>query len=164
MGILSPDPGLVFWTSLTFIFLLLILRKYAWKPILRALKAREDYIEFSIRDADFAKEEVAKLTETKKQMMESARLERERLISEARDLKNEIVREARESAKAEAEKVIRQAREQIDRERKEAMLNIKQQIGLISLEIAGKILQEELVTDERQKRVISQNLEGITFN
>lgn len=164
MGILSPDPGLVFWTSFTFISLLLILRRYAWKPILRALKVREEYIEYSIRDADFAREEVTKLAETRNQMMESARVEREELIREGRDLKNEIVREARDSAKAEAEKVIRQAREQIERERKEAMLNIKQQIGLISLEIAGKILHEELATDERQKRIISQNLEEITFN
>lgn len=164
MGILSPDPGLVFWTSFTFLFLLLILRRYAWKPILRALKVREEYIEYSIRDADHAREEVARLAETKKQMMDSARLERESLIREARDLKNEIVREARNTAKTEAEKIVRQAREQIERERKEAVFNIKQQIGLISLEIAGKILQEELATDERQKHVISQNLEEITFN
>lgn len=164
MGILSPDPGLVFWTSFTFILLLLILRRYAWKPILRALKVREEYIEFSIRDADQAREEVSKLADTKKQMLESARLEREILIREARDLKNEIVREARDAAKNEAEMIILRAREQIERERKEALFDIKQQIGLISLEIAGKILQEELATEDRQKQVISQHLKEITFN
>jgi F-type H+-transporting ATPase subunit b len=164
MGILSPDPGLVFWTSFTFILLLLILRRYAWKPILRTLKVREEYIEFSIRDANQAREELEKLSITKKQMMESARMERETLIREARDLKNEIVREARETAKGEAEKIVRQAREQIEREKKEAMANIKQQIGLLSLEIAGKILQEELASADRQKKVISQHLDEITFN
>jgi len=164
MGILSPDPGLVFWTSFTFILLLLILRRYAWKPILRALKVREEYIEFSIRDADQAREEVSKLADTKKQMLELARLEREILIREARDLKNEIVREARDAAKNEAEMIILRAREQIERERKEALFDIKQQIGLISLEIAGKILQEELATEDRQKQVISQHLKEITFN
>lgn len=164
MGILSPDPGLVFWTSFTFILLLLILRRYAWKPILRALKVREEYIEFSIRDAHQAREEVSKMADTKKQMLESARLERENLIREARDLKNEIVREARDAAKNEAEMIIRHAREQIERERKEALFDIKQQIGLISLEIASKILQEELATEDRQKQVISQHLKEITFN
>lgn len=164
MGILSPDPGLVFWTTFCFVFLMLILRRFAWKPILRALKVREEYIEFSIKDADMAKEEVAKLAETKKRMMESARIERETLIREARDLKNEIVRNASDLAKSEAEKIIRQAREQIERERKESISTIKQQIGLLSLQIAGKILQEELATEERQKSVISKNLEEINFN
>ncbi len=164
MGILSPDPGLVFWTSFTFILLLLILRRYAWKPILRALKVREEYIEFSIRDADNAKEEVARLADVKKQMLESARLERENLIREARDLKNEIVREAKESAKSEAENIVRQAREQIARERIEAIHGIKQQIGIVSLEIAEKILKEELSVNDRQKILISKHLDEMTFN
>ena len=164
MGILTPDPGLVFWTSLTFILLLLILRRYAWKPILRALKVREEFIEFSLKDAEQAKEEIRKMSETRKQMMDTARLEREGLIREARELKNEIVEEARAAAKVEASKIVEKAREQIERERKEAVANIRQQVGLMSLEIAEKILKEELVSDEKQQSVIEKYLQQVDFN
>ena len=87
MGILTPDPGLVFWTSLSFITLLLIMKRYAWKPILRSLKLREERITFSLRDAELAREEMVKMEETRRQMMEKARLERDGLIREARALK-----------------------------------------------------------------------------
>lgn len=164
MGILTPDPGLVFWTSLSFITLLLILRKYAWKPILRALKVREEYIEFSLKDAEQAKEEIRKMAETRKQMMNTARLEREGLIREARELKEEIIEEARAAAKLEAARMVEKAREQIDRERKEAVANIRQQVGLMSLEIAEKILKEELVSEEKQQSVIEKYLQQVDFN
>lgn len=164
MGILTPDPGLVFWTSLSFITLLLILRKYAWKPILRALKVREEYIEFSLKDAEQAKEEIRKMAETRKLMMNEARLEREGLIREARELKDEIIEEARAAAKTEASRMVEKAREQINRERKEALANIRQQVGLMSLEIAEKILKEELVSEERQQSVIEKYLRHIDFN
>lgn len=164
MGILSPDPGLVFWTSLSFITLLLILRKYAWKPILRALKVREEYIEFSLKDAEQAKEEIRRMSETRKQMMNSARLEREGLIREARVLKDEIIEEARAAARIEASRLVEKAREQIDRERKEAVANIRQQVGLMSLEIAQKILKEELVSEARQQSVIEKYLQHVDFN
>lgn len=164
MGILTPDPGLVFWTSLTFILLLLILKRYAWKPILRALKVREEYIEFSLKDAEQAKEEIRKMTETRKQMMDAARLEREGLIREARELKDEIIEEARSAARVEASKIVEKAREQIDREQKEAVANIRQQVGLMSLEIAEKILKEELVSAEKQQSVIEKYLQQVDFN
>jgi F-type H+-transporting ATPase subunit b len=131
---------------------------------LRALKVREEYIEFSLKDAAHAKEELQQLSETRVKMMESARLERENLIREARDIKNDIIREAREAAEIEADKMIHQAREKLERERKMALADIRQQIGLMSLEIAGKIMKEELVTDEKQKAVISQYLENVQFN
>jgi F-type H+-transporting ATPase subunit b len=164
MGILTPDPGLVFWTSLTFILLLLILKRYAWKPILRALKVREEYIEFSLKDAEHAKEEIRRMAETRKQMMNEARLEREGLIREARELKDEIIEEARSAARVEASRLVEKAREQIDRERKEAVANIRQQVGLMSLEIAEKILKEELVSEERQQSVIEKYLQHVDFN
>ncbi len=164
MGILTPDPGLVFWTSLTFILLLLILKRYAWKPILRALKVREEYIEFSLKDAEHTKEEIRKMAETRKQMMDAARLEREGLIREARELKDEIIEEARAVAKTEASRMVEKARDQINRERKEAIANIRQQVGLMSLEIAEKILKEELVSEERQQSVIEKYLQHVDFN
>ncbi|WP_026474361.1 F0F1 ATP synthase subunit B [Alkaliflexus imshenetskii] len=164
MGLLMPDPGLVFWTSFSFLTLLILLRKYAWKPILRALKVREEYIEFSLKDADQAREELRKLSDTRKQMIEASRLEREKMIREARDLREEIIREARTAAEAESTRMIEQARAQIQRERKESLSEIRQQIGLISLEIAEKILKQELASDEKQKHVINEYLNQVNFN
>ena len=143
MGILTPDPGLVFWTSLSFITLLLIMKRYAWKPILRSLKLREERITFSLRDAELAREEMVKMEETRRQMMEKARLERDGLIREARALKDEIVQEAKLAAQNEASKIMEKAREQINRERKAAIADIRNQVGLLSLDIAEKILREE---------------------
>ncbi len=164
MGLLMPDPGLVFWTSFSFLTLLILLRKYAWKPILRALKVREEYIEFSLKDADQAREELRKLSDTRKQMIEASRLEREKMIRDARDLREEIIREARTSAEAESARMIEQARAQMQRERKESLSEIRQQIGLISLEIAEKILKQELASDEKQKLVINEYLNQVNFN
>lgn len=164
MGILTPDPGLVFWTTLSFVILLLILRKVAWKPILRALKVREEYIEFSLRDAAQAKMEIARIGERQKEIVEEGRRQRDDIIREARDLKDGIIREAKEAAQKEAARIIQQTHEQMEREKKEAILGIQQQISELSLEIASKILREELSSDIRQKSVIKQHLQDFTFN
>ncbi len=164
MGLLTPDPGLIFWTSFFFLTLLFLLGKFAWKPILRALKVREEHIEYSLKDAAQAREELAKLSDTRRQMIESTRLEREKMMSEARDLKEEIITEARKVAEVEANKLVSEARAQIKREREEALADIRHQISLISLEIAGKILKEELVSEEKQKNVINKYLQHVNFN
>lgn len=164
MGILLPDPGLVFWTTLSFLTLLLILRKYAWKPILRALRVREEYIEFSLRDAENAKIELQKLDETQKQMLESANAEKDALIKEAREIRDQIIAEAKSSAQAESAKIIEQTRQQIQNEKAEAMAGIRKQIGLLSLEIAEKILREQMKDASKQKALIDQYLEDVSFN
>lgn len=164
MGILTPDPGLVFWTSLSFITLLLIMKRYAWKPILRSLKLREERITFSLRDAELAREEMVKMEETRRQMMEKARLERDGLIREAWALKDEIVQEAKLAAQNEASKIMEKAREQINRERKAAIADIRNQVGLLSLDIAEKILREEMHSAEKQQSVMEKYLKNVEFN
>ena len=164
MGLLTPDPGLVFWTTLTFVVLLIILRKAAWKPILRAIKVRQEYIEFSLRDAETAKEELAQISVKQKEIIDEGRRQRDEIIREARDLKNEIIREAKEAAQNEAARIIQQTHAQMEREKKEAILSIKQQISMLSLDIASKILREELATTQRQEFVIDRHLQEISLN
>ena len=164
MELLTPDPGLVFWTTLSFVILLLILKKAAWKPILNMLKVREEHIALALRDAEHAKEEVARLSEKQKEVIDAGRRERDEIIREARDLKNQIIAEAKEDAQKEAKRIIQQTHEQMEREKREALLDIKQQISLLSLDIAGKILREELSSKDRQESVIRQHLQDITFN
>jgi len=164
MGILTPDPGLVFWTTLTFFILVFIMKKVAWKPILRALKVREEYIEFSLRDANLAKEELARISEKQKEIIDEGRRQRDDIIREARDLKDEIIKDAKEAAQKEATRIINQTHEQMERDKREAILTIKHQISLLSLEIASKILREELISQDRQESVIRQHLQEISFN
>ncbi|MDG5799425.1 F0F1 ATP synthase subunit B [Marinilabiliaceae bacterium ANBcel2] len=164
MGILTPDPGLVFWTTISFLTLLFLLRKYAWRPILRALKVREEYIEFALKDAAQAKDDLDGMAEKKRQMLNSARLEREKIISEAKVVRDEIIQEARDKAETEAELIMSHARENIEKERAEAIAGIREQIGTISLDIAEKILKQELSEEVKQESVIKNYLKQIEFN
>lgn len=138
MELLTPSPGLVFWTSLTFVILLVILRKYAWPSILRALKVREETIYFALEDAKKAKEEVEQMEHQRKKITDEARKERDMILKEARQMKNEIMEEARNDAREEARKMIEKASRDIEMQRKDAMLEIRETIGKLSLEIAEK--------------------------
>lgn len=164
MELLTPSPGLVFWTSLTFIILLVILRKYAWPSILRALKVREETIYFALEDAKKTREEIELMEEKRQSIMEEARLERDSVLREARKLKQEIIDEAREMAKKENERILQKAQQDIQKQRQEALYEIRETISRLSLEIAEKILKEELSDDDRQKKVINSYLNEMNLN
>lgn len=164
MGLLTPDPGLVFWSLLTFGILVFILKKFAWKPILHALKVREETIEYALKAAERARAEVKNLEASQTQMLEDARIERDGLIKEARELKQKILDEAKSKAKSEADKIIENARLQIQREKEEAILELKQKVAELSVDIAGKLLEQELQQTEKQKAVIDKYLQEVNFN
>jgi F-type H+-transporting ATPase subunit b len=164
MELLTPSPGLVFWTSLSFIILLVVLRKYAWPSILRALKVREETISFALEDARKAKEEVEMMEQKKKRILEDARGERDAILKEARELKEQIVDEARETAREESRKMLDKANKDIEKQKREAVLEIRNTIGRLSLEIAEKVLKEELSDRERQKKVINSYLNEMNLN
>ncbi len=164
MGLLTPDPGLVFWSLITFVMLVFILAKYAWKPILHALKIREETIEYALVAAEKARSEVKNLEVTKTQMIEEAKKERDSLIKEARELKQNILGEAKLKAQTEADKIIESARLQIVREKNEAILEFKRKVAELSVDIAGKLLEEELKSTDKQKEVIDRYLQEVNFN
>jgi F-type H+-transporting ATPase subunit b len=164
MELLTPSPGLVFWTSLSFIILLVVLRKYAWPSILRALKVREETISFALEDARKAKEEVEMMEQKKKRILEDARGERDAILKEARELKEQIVDEARETAREESRIMLDKANKDIEKQKQEALQEIRDTIGRLSLEIAEKVLKEELSDRERQKKVINSYLNEMNLN
>ncbi|WP_291862482.1 F0F1 ATP synthase subunit B [Marinilabilia sp.] len=164
MELLTPSPGLVFWTSLTFIILLVILRKYAWPSILRALKVREETISFALEDAKRANEEVEMMEQQRKKIKEEARKERDLILKEARRMKSEILAEAQDTARAETQRMLEKAGRDIEKQRKDAMLEIRNTIGQLSVEIAEKILKEELSGEDKHKKVINSYLSEINFN
>ena len=164
MELLSPSPGLIFWTTLTFIILLVILGKYAWPSILRALKVREETITYALEDAKRAREEVEMTEQKRRRIEEEARTERDHILKEAREVRDDILKEARESARKESDRIIEQANKQIQKERQEAMHEIRETIGQLSLEIAEKVLKEELRDTEHHKKVINSYLNEMNFN
>ena len=111
------DPGLIIWTTIIFTLLLLVLKKFAWKPILKSVEERSKSIQEALEAADKAKEEMATLTADNERIIAEAKVERDNLLKEAREIKEKIINEAKESASIEADKIIISAKEQINNDK-----------------------------------------------
>ncbi|MCT4639041.1 MAG: F0F1 ATP synthase subunit B [Bacteroidales bacterium] len=164
MELLTPDMGIIFWSSLTFLILLLILRRYAWKPILQAIKSREDSIQEALDSAKLAKEQFSKLQEGNKEIIKEAKAQKDSILKEARDIKDQIIKEAKEQADAEAAKMRKSAAQDIDSMKKEAIVDIKKEVASLSVDIAEKILKKDLENSEEQKRMIESFVDDIKIN
>ncbi len=164
MGLLSPDPGLVFWTFITFGLLVFVLGKFAWKPILHAIKVREETIQVSLELAAKAREEVAVLETTRADLINQTKVECDGLIKAAREIKENMLNEAKGKAQEEANKIIANSRLQIEREKNEAIQSLKSQVAILSLDIARKLLEQELETTDKQKAIIDRYLNEVNFN
>ena len=161
---IEPGIGLLFWMTLTFIILLILLAKFAWKPILNAVNDREVTIIDALNQAKLAKQEMAQLKEDNERILREARAERDGILKEARDMKDKIVSQAKESAKAEGEKMIEAARQSIQTEKIAAMADIKNQIGTLSVNIAENILREKLNNDGAQNALVENILNKSNLN
>lgn len=164
MGLVMPDFGLLFWMVISFSILMWLLKKFAWKPILKALTAREESIEKALQSAELAKSEMVKLQAGNEKLLKEAMLERERIVKEAREMKESIIRDAKSLAVVEANRVMEEAKMAIARERSEAVNEMKSVISSFSLEIAEKILKEHLADNVKQKNLVNNYLENIKLN
>ena len=132
--------GLFFWHLLIFIGLIFLLKKYAWKPILDSINERDESIRDALSKAEIAKKEMEILKSDNEKIMKEAILERDKILKEGNNKKNEIISQAKEVAKKEAEKILKDAQVSIDLERKAAMKDLKDQIAIFSIDIAKKLL------------------------
>ena len=164
MNLLSPEPGLLIWTGLTFLLLLFFLSKFAWKPILGAIKSRDEKIGMALLAAQKANEELKNIEQTKVRIINEAKHERDKLLNEARELKDSILNEAKQIAHSETEKIIRMARQQIEKEKEDAIHDLKKQVAKLSVNIAEKILTEELSKDGKHQKLIEKYLNESHFN
>lgn len=164
MDLLTPSIGLIFWMTISFIVLLIILGKYAWKPILKVLENRENSIQKSLDEAKNAREEMAKLTSQNEQILKEARMEREAILKEAREIKDKIINDAKDAATAESNKIIQSAKETINAERISAINQIKSEVADLSVDIAKKVLQKELSSPEEQKKLIDSLVNQAKLN
>lgn len=164
MQLVSPDPGLIVWTSVVFIILLILLRRLAWKPILKMVKEREQHIDEALKAADKAREEMKNLQADNERILREARAERDGILKEAREIKEKIITEARSAAKEEGEKLVSSARAQIENEKMAAITELKNQVADLSITIAEKILRQELQDEARQRQLVDEVLRESKLN
>ena len=164
MELVTPAIGLVFWMCVTFLTIFFILKKFAWKPILNMIKEREDSIASALQAAEKAKLEMKELQAGNERILAEAMAERDNLLREARETKDAIVNEAKTKAKAEADKLINQALESIKNEKLAAITELKNQVAALSIEVAEKILKEQLSTEEKQKVLVGNLLKEVELN
>lgn len=164
MDLVTPEIGLIFWTSLSFLILLFILRKFAWKPILNSVSTREQSIKDALAAAEAAKREMENLTADNERILKEARQERDSMMKEARELKTKMISDAKEEAKAEADKMIAQAQAAIESEKKAAVAELKNQVASLSVEIAEKVVKDELSNKDKQLKLVEDMLGDATLN
>jgi len=164
MNLLNPGFGLVFWTAITFLILLIILRKFAWKPILDAVDEREKSISESLEAADQAKTDMLHLKEDNKQMMKEAREQRDQMLRDAQDMKKRLIADATDEAGKKSAEMIAKAQESIRSEKNAAIKELKSQVGLLSIEIAEKVIKAELKDEKSQKALVEKMLKEVQLN
>lgn len=156
--------GLFFWQILLFVGLLLLLRKFAWKPILEAVNNREEGIKNALDSAEAARKEMQNLQADNERILNEARAERDGMLKEARELKENMISEAKAEAQTEADKIVAQAQATIASEKKAAIADLKNQVAGLSVEIAEKVVRKELTDKNKQLELVDSMLGDVTLN
>ncbi|MCX6246418.1 MAG: F0F1 ATP synthase subunit B [Bacteroidetes bacterium] len=164
MELVNPGIGLIVWMTLAFLAILYILGKYAWKPILKALKERESTIHEALNSAEKAKEEMLKLKFSNEELLQEAKNERDAILATARKIKESIIEESKQKASEEANRIIVAAKESIQNEKMNAMTDLKNQLADLSLDVAKKILKRELSDPKKQEEYAKELIKDVKFN
>jgi F-type H+-transporting ATPase subunit b len=158
------STGLFIWQTIIFLGLLFLLRKYAWNPILNAVEERSKSIEDAISAADQAKASLAELNEEREKIKKESLAHRDALLKDANETKNQIISEAKTKAKEETDKILTSAREVIKTEKLAAITELKNQVAVLSLEIAEKIVKDQLSSDDKQKALVDSMIKDVNLN
>jgi F-type H+-transporting ATPase subunit b len=164
MQLVTPDIGLLFWMLVSFLIVFFLLKKFAWKLILNMLYEREQHIEQALKSAEKAREEMEKLQASNERVLNEARAEREKIFREAQEIKDKIVGEAREQAVREKDKIMNDARVSIEAEKNMAIREIRNTAAELSVQIAEKLLRQELSNDQKQKELVQKLILEIPVN
>lgn len=156
--------GLFFYQAVILTVLLVLLAKFAWKPIMDAITAREEGIANAIASAEAARKEMQNLQADNQRILQEARAERDAMIKEAREIKDKMIADAKAEAQVQGEKMIEQAKATINSEKNAAMAELKAQVSGLSLEIAEKILKQELSNPQAQTTLVEKMLEDVKLN
>mgnify|MGYP001174314189 FL=1 len=161
---ISFDPGLIIWTTIIFTLLLIVLKRFAWKPILSAVDERNKSIEEALKSADKAKKEMEMLNADNERILNDAKAQRDILLKEARDMKESVIKEAKVKANKEADKILTSAKEQIANEKMKAITELKNSVAVLSIGIAEKILKRELKEKASQEQYVEGALKNTELN
>ena len=164
MDLLLPHLGLIVWTLLAFIIVFLILKKFAWKPILKSLSEREDNIANSIASAEKIKLEMAQFKNENETLLVKAREERAQMLKEAKDIKDKMIHDAKDQAKEAAAKIVADAHASINQQKMAAITDLKNQVGKLVIEVSEKVLRRELSNKTEQENYIKQLAEAAKLN
>ena len=164
MQLLTPSFGLIIWTLLAFLIVFFILKKFAWKPILTALKERETGIANALATADKVKAEMASLKNENEAMMAQAREERAQMIKDAKEATNKMISEAKEKARTEYDRILGEAQVAILQQKNAALTDVKNQVGNLVIEVSEKVLRRELANRGEQENFIKQLAEVVKLN
>lgn len=163
-ALLTPAFGTVIWASIAFIVVMLLLRRFAWGPILSALSDREQSIAGALSQAEKVRQEMAELSASNENQLNEARAERDRMMREAREMADQMVADAKNKAKEAADKEVASAKDAIAIERKAAVAELKAEVGTLSLEIAERLLREKLESSEEQKALVNRLIDESPLN
>ncbi|MFK7834369.1 MAG: F0F1 ATP synthase subunit B [Winogradskyella sp.] len=164
MDLIKPEFGLIFWSLITFVILLIVLRKFAWKPILGAVEEREEGIKTALASAEGARKEMENLKADNERILQEARNEREAMLKDAREIREQTIAKAETEAQDKANKIIEKAQLAIESEKKAAMAELKSHVAGLSLEIAEKVVRNELSNKDKQLKLVEDMLGEATLN
>ncbi|MBQ6768457.1 MAG: F0F1 ATP synthase subunit B [Prevotella sp.] len=164
MDLLIPSTGLLFWMSLTFLVVLFILWKWGFPVIVNMVTERKAFIDDSLRNAREANEKLANIQKEGESILQEAREKQAQILKEAADTRDAIVEKAQEKARAEGARLLEDARVAIEQEKKAAIADIRKQVATLSVEIAEKVLRENLKDDQAQMDLIDRMLDEVSSN
>ena len=156
--------GLFVWQLVLFLGLVLLLKKFAWGPILKSVGEREEGIKSALDEADNARKEIQNLNADNARILKEARIERDVLLKEAREMKENIISEAKNEAQAQANKVVEQAQITIQAEKQAAIVDLKNQVAELSISIAEKVVRGELSNKSKQEKLVEEMLKEVTIS
>jgi len=164
MNLVKPEFGLIFWMTVTFLIVFFLMKKFAWGPILKMIHEREASIESALNSAERAKEEMAELQNNNEKLLAEARLEKDKMLKEAREIKEMMINDAKDAAQKEAQRIMAEARNSIQNEKMAAINELKNQVALMSVDIAEKIIRKDLSKDENQKTLVASLINDVKLN
>jgi F-type H+-transporting ATPase subunit b len=164
MELVKPGLGLIFWMTITFSIVLFILSKFAWKPILNSIREREDSINEALNSAEEARKQMSALKADNEKLLNQARAERDLMLKEANEMKENIIAQAKKSAEEEGHKIIVKANASIESAKINAMNELKTQVAVLSVDLAEKVLRKKMEDRAQQESFVNENLKSITLN
>lgn len=163
-SVIKPDFGLFFWTCIIFALFWFLIGKFAFRPIAEALRKRENDIQGALDESVKAREEMAKMKAENEALLAAAREERSKMLREAKETKEAIIKEAKQGAKDEAGKILANARAEIDNQKKQAITELKNQAGMLALDVTERLLKRELSDRDSQKKLVDSLLQDLNLS